>query len=378
MKIIIAGDYSPANRARKMVEEGDYSFFDQVRPILADADLSIVNFETVIPAPGSKPLKKNGPNLHAPTRSVEALVYAGFDVATLANNHILDHGTDSLLMTKKSLEDAGIKTVGGGANLAEAEETLYLTVKDKTLAVINCSENEFSVATPTDGGGNPLNPIRQYKAIKDARKKADYVLVIVHGGHEGYNLPSTRMQELYRFFVDAGADAVVNHHQHVYSGYEVYNGKPIFYGLGNFCFDSPYMDHRVWCPGYMVEIEFDSEKPKFNLMPYIQFDKGAMIEMGEFEGFDEKIKYLNAIIADPRKLKDAQTKYYTEKSDFEINRLQPYPNRIMTLLRNRWNFPRMLSDKVLLILANAINCESHLDRLRFALQRKFETLNERK
>lgn len=43
------------------------------------------------------------------------------------------------------------------------------------------------------------------------------------------------MQEIYRFFVDIGADAVINHHQHCYSGYEVYKEKPIFYGLGNFC-----------------------------------------------------------------------------------------------------------------------------------------------
>lgn len=52
----------------------------------------------------------------------------------------------------------------------------------------------------------------------------------MHGGHEHYQLPSLRMQETYRFFIDAGADVVVNHHQHCFSGYEIYNNKYIFMG----------------------------------------------------------------------------------------------------------------------------------------------------
>ena len=133
---------------------------------------------------------------------------------------------------------------------------LYKEIGDKKLAVINCCEHEFSIATETTAGSNPLNPISQYYAIKEAKEKADYVLVIVHGGHEHYQLPSTRMQETYRFFIDVGADAVVNHHQHCYSGYEYYNGKPIMYGLGNFCFDEGLKKTKQWHEGYIVEISF--------------------------------------------------------------------------------------------------------------------------
>ena len=77
------------------------------------------------------------------------------------------------------------------------------------MAVINCCEHEFSVTTGDFPGANPLNPIRQFYKISEARKDADYVVVIVHGGHEMLQLPSPRMQELYRYFIDVGADAVI-------------------------------------------------------------------------------------------------------------------------------------------------------------------------
>ena len=97
---------------------------------------------------------------------------------------------------------------------------MYKRKDGETLAIINCCEHEFSIADDDSAGANPLNPIQQYYKIKEARLNADYVLVIVHGGHEMYQLPSLRMVDTYRFFIDAGADAVVNHHQHCFSGYE--------------------------------------------------------------------------------------------------------------------------------------------------------------
>ena len=54
------------------------------------------------------------------------------------------------------------------------------------------------------------------------------MFLILHGGIEHYQLPSPRMKKWYRHIIDLGASAIVNHHQHCFSGYELYNGKPIF------------------------------------------------------------------------------------------------------------------------------------------------------
>lgn len=75
------------------------------------------------------------------------------------------------------------------------------------------------------GGCAPLNNVSQYYSIIEARSKADYVLLFVHGGSEHHPLPTPRMQDIYRFFVDAGADVVINCHRHCYSGFEQYHEK---------------------------------------------------------------------------------------------------------------------------------------------------------
>lgn len=85
------------------------------------------------------------------------------------------------------------------------------------------------------------------------------------------------MQETYRFFIDTGADAVVNHHQHCYSGYEIYHDKPICYGLGNFCFDEDGRRECFWNEGYLVKLDFVNENIDFELIPYTQCNETASV-----------------------------------------------------------------------------------------------------
>lgn len=77
------------------------------------------------------------------------------------------------------LEKGGIFTVGVGIDLNDAARILYIESKGRKLAIINCCENEFSVATESTAGGNPLLPIQQFYKIQEAKENADYVLVIV-------------------------------------------------------------------------------------------------------------------------------------------------------------------------------------------------------
>lgn len=262
MNVLIAGDFCDRYRISDLIARGNYaSLFDDIKYLTEQADVSIINFEFPIVLHAGVPITKSGPTLQGQPAAVDAVKYAGFNVCTLANNHILDQGTKCCIETRELLENAGIKTVGIGKNSAEAATVLYINQKEKgTLAIVNCCEHEFSIATATTAGANPLNPIQQYYNIQEARTKADYVLVIVHGGHEHYALPSPRMKETYRFFIDAGADAIINHHQHCYSGYEIYHGKPIFYGLGNLLFDHKSERHGPWNEGFMVSLRLDKQQ----------------------------------------------------------------------------------------------------------------------
>lgn len=366
MKILIAGDFAPSQaRLAKQIEEKQFSkvFSEDIRHIIKSADFSFVNFESPIVEEGYKPIQKCGPNLCCTKEAAEAVRYAGFTGVTMANNHILDYGAEGLHKSVECCKSQDLDIVGVGENLHDAEKILYLEKEGKRLAVINCCEHEFTIATEKEAGANPLNPVRQFYAIQEAKEKADYVLVIVHGGHEHYQLPSPRMQETYRFFIDSGADAVVNHHQHCYSGYEYYNGKPIFYGLGNFCFDEEGDNADSWYEGYMVQLEFDSTNIKHTLYPYVQYkEKATVVTINDTTSFEEKIYKLNAIISDPIALRKSTESYYDSTAYAFKTLYQPYDNRILNKLYRMHLLPSVVSKKKWLSILNYINCEAHRDK----------------
>ena len=165
MKILIAGDYVPRGRLAPLVKEGNFeAIFGEIKEFLCSVNYSIVNFECPVIKGGEKPILKQGPNLQCADNGVEAIKWAGFDCVTLANNHFLDYGKEGVENTLKACEKYGIDTVGGGMNLLDASKILYKEIEGKTLAIINCCEHEFSIATENTAGSNPLNPIQQYYA----------------------------------------------------------------------------------------------------------------------------------------------------------------------------------------------------------------------
>lgn len=371
MKVLVAGDFAPRARLANQIEEKRYSdvFPENLREVIKSVDFSFVNFESPIVEDTYKPIPKCGPNLHCTPEAAEAIKFAGFTGVTMANNHILDFGTNGLHKSVACCKDQGLDVVGVGDNLKDAEEILYIEKDGKTLAVINCCEHEFSIATETSAGANPLNPVRQYYAIQKAKDKADYLLVIVHGGHEMFQLPSPRMVETYRFFIDAGADAVVNHHQHCYSGYEIYNGKPIFYGLGNFCFDEEGQRNCSWNEGYMVVVDFTDAVVRYELYPYTQCDgKAAVTLMTDKAVFTRTIDAINCIVKDPLLLKEKCALYYMSTMKTFNAMLQPYDNRVLNKLFRMGLLPSLFSKRKKIRVLNYINCESHYDKFVFALK----------
>ena len=364
MKVLIAGDYCPVERVAKRIDKGDFaSVFSSAKTVVEQSDYSIVNLECPVCTSNAKPVEKHGPNLKCSPKGVEALKWAGFKCVTLANNHFLDYGQQGVQETLKALDLYGVDYVGGGRNLQEASTILYKQIEGKTLAIINCCEHEFSIATESSAGSNPLNPIWQFHAIKEAKENADYVLVIVNGGHEHFQLPSLRMVETYRLFVEAGADAVVNHHQHCFSGYEIWNEKPIFYGLGNFCFDNAYCREGNWTEGYCVIIDFSKPKPTFSLQPYIQCGKEPKVEMQPTEVLEEKLDKLNSTIADYEVLRFALEEYYKSTSAVYGNIFEPLYNRLYLAAKYRGWLPSLINKKRKLAASNFVICEAHRDKL---------------
>jgi len=367
MKILVAGDYCPQNRVSQLFENRDYEVvLGEVKPIVEEVDYSIVNFECPVCEGDETPIAKCGPNLHCSERGVEALRWAGFSCVSLANNHFLDFGVEGVDKTLKACHEYDIDTVGGGMTLNEAAKVLYKKIGENCLAIINCCEHEFSIATNKTAGSNPLNPVQQYYEIQEARKNADHVLIIVHGGYEEFQLPSVRMQKLYRFFIDLGADAVINHHQHCFSGYEVYKNKPIFYGLGNFCFDKE-TKNKQWNEGILVKIEFDKDV-NFSIIPFNQCSKDAKIHVLSPDNYNVKIEELNKIILNPKELSSYLEEYLKSSRKSYSNIFEKCSNRILLSMINRGILPSTISSKRRNKAYNFINCESHREKLLYCLR----------
>lgn len=379
MKILIAGDYCPKDRVAQLIEKGDTAdILADIEQIVQQADYAIVNFECPVVGEFAKPISKKGPNLRCDARAVTVLRNAGFKCVTLANNHFRDYGDDGCLTTIGLLDREGIAHVGGGADKKKAQEILYEQIGEKTIAIINFCENEFSIATDNRAGSAPLDLIDNYRQIAAARKKADYVIVIIHGGHELFQLPSPRMKKTYRWFIDSGADVVVNHHQHCYSGYEIYNNKPIFYGLGNFCFDWPKRRNSIWNEGFMLILNLDNAI-SYNLVPYTQCNEAPKVmRMGVQDRniFFEKINIFNSVISDDTKLKAAVDLYYSScKSDCKIMLGNGSDNKIIRALKRKGLLSSKVSAFKRNILSDYIFCESHRDKVEYWLNNDNENCN---
>lgn len=365
VKILVAGDYCPLGRVEYLVKDSNYELlFGQIKSEIYECDYSIVNLECPVCSSDCGGIQKIGPTLKCTSKAIDALKYAGFKCVTLANNHFYDQGEIGVHETIQALKEKNIAYVGGGLNLEEAERTLYVTIKNKSIAIINCCEHEFSIATDTTGGSHPLNPIHLFYEIKKAKKTANFVIVIVHGGTEWYNLPTPRMKETYRFFIDSGADVVVNHHQHCYSGYEVYHDKPIFYGLGNFCFDKGPQKRNFWNEGFMVLLELKEMDVAFDLIPYVQCAEVPTVHiLDNRSDFERSINNLNTIINNDEDLRSEFRKRALKSKNLTSELLAPYTNKWLKALSNRNLIPSFVHRQRERLLLALVRCEAHRDLL---------------
>jgi len=381
LKIIIAGDFSPIGRTEKLFLVREYNkVYGDVLSELKENDIIVTNLETPLTTERN-PLMKTGPCLHANPETIEGIKFAGFNVLTLANNHILDQGERGLLKTLDICSSSKIQTVGAGKNISEATQPLIIERKGKKVAILNFAENEFSIATENTAGANPLNVVDNYYQLYSVKDKSDVVLVIIHGGHELYNLPSPRMQDISRFFVDIGANAIIWHHAHIFSGVEMYKNIPIFYGLGNFIFDLPNVKFNRWHEGYLVKLIIDENNSvSYDLIPYKrneEFFGIRLLNENEKELFKKEISELSEIIRNREILNEKWECYARKLSNSYLSFLTVRTRITRFLLKLSKIRKFLLEEKRILAILNFIRCESHRDVLVYTLEKYLKDINEK-
>jgi poly-gamma-glutamate synthesis protein (capsule biosynthesis protein) len=199
-------------------------------------DLTVINHEcpsTDIVAPIPKTF-----SFRCDPEALDEARRAGVEVASLANNHGFDQGPDGLIDSIRNLERADIMPLGAGSSEEEADAPRYVEVKGWRIGLVGVGEvidPDYQVADGDEVGTAVGHDFpRALRAIREAEANADLVIVVIHWGVELDTQPREyQVLEAHRM-IDAGADVIFGHHAHRLQPMEVYEGRPIFYGLGNF------------------------------------------------------------------------------------------------------------------------------------------------
>src|SRR5829696_2434035 len=214
-----------------------------VREYLSGADLTLANFDT--PVIRDAVYHPDATTFTGDLRLMPVLDQAGLDGVTLGNNHILDAGTTGLNETMRHLDDAGISHAGAGMDLAEARKPMVFDLggtKIGVLSYLRVPSYEWAWATQTAPGTAPLVQSVMEEDIERLRPKVDLVLVMPHWGKEYIATPEPGQVDFAHAAIDAGADLFIGGHAHWPKGIQMYNGKPIFYGVGNFLLDQSWSE----------------------------------------------------------------------------------------------------------------------------------------
>ena len=207
--ILIGGDFCPSVECVESLQRhGANWVFNDVVQLIQSSRLFVANLEGPVTnkiqrAPKDGGHLKTDPNVMALLRDI------GFDGFGLANNHSMDYGSAGLEDTLRAIEEHGMFHFGTRSTIHEKRSARFVNVDGKVVGLYAVAEKEFNSPGRAAMGVNILDPVLDAGVLKNAKKDADHVVVLYHGGLEYYPLPTPRQQQTCKFLVDCGADVVV-------------------------------------------------------------------------------------------------------------------------------------------------------------------------
>lgn len=239
---------------------------EDLKSIIKDSDISIVNFEVPLKPEGIELQKVCYERFFQNDDVPSFLKSLGFNLFSVANNHLFDWEKDGYLKTIQALDGS---TFGAGTY----EDAYKIKIQEINglkigfLAVCYAArDGVFDDVYQTDGLACAyMNDLKVNHIILDAKKELDYLFILPHAGVEYTDAPVPELIARYRDFIDYGADGVIASHPHCPQGWETYKGKPIFYSLGNFLFNSKntydFVAQRPhWYEGLCVKLTLSNGK----------------------------------------------------------------------------------------------------------------------
>lgn len=214
------------------------SVSEELKKLIQSSDLRVVNFEVPLKPEVTLPPQQY-PRFWQNDDAPDFLRDLGFNLFSIANNHAFDWGDEGFNKTKLALGDQSF----GAGTYDEAYKVKVCEVNGIKIGFLALSyaayTGVFDDVLHHDGLGCAyINDLRVNHDIMEAKKTVDHLFVLPHDGIEYIDVPLPETIARYRDFIDYGADGVIATHPHCPQGWETYKGKPIFYSLGNFLFNS--------------------------------------------------------------------------------------------------------------------------------------------
>ncbi|HZD56798.1 MAG TPA: CapA family protein, partial [Anaerolineales bacterium] len=263
--LLFTGVIVPARCVEAAIDErGDPDYpYAEVSEVISAADLAVGTLNATISDYPAHTGCTSTYLLVGSSENADALARAGFDVMSVATNHIKNCGLTNcgdraFFDTLDNLRRVGIIPVGAGDKLAAAMQPVVVTLNGVRFGIVSLGQIEAQTFASEDSAGIAVldeNNLRA--AIAAARQVSDVVIAMPHWGPEDVATPNWIQRGLARVAVEAGADLVVGNHTHVVQAIEQIDSVKVFYGLGNFVFDQNWaLDHMQ---GVILEVIFEGE-----------------------------------------------------------------------------------------------------------------------
>jgi poly-gamma-glutamate synthesis protein (capsule biosynthesis protein) len=263
----------------------DY-LFKYVKGIFKNGDIVFGNLE----APISNYTDNNGFEANffrADPNVIEGLKNAHFNVLSVANNHIMEHGEKAFLSTVKSLKENNITSVG------VANKTEILEIEGFKIAIMAYSFVDDFI---NNSLYNKISSERKIlENIKNIRDSVDLIIVSLHWGYEYVPFPSPEQVEIGRKLIKGGANIILGGHSHVLQSYEIYKGKPIVYSLGNFIFDHTYIKSTQETAIAKIRVDMNTKDIDVEIIPIVCDPKGYYPKIADEKDGDEILNHTSAI-----------------------------------------------------------------------------------
>ena len=358
-KILIAGDLLPTESNMKLFEEGksEEIFGEELISLFHNCDYRIVNMEGPF-TESVKGIDKSGPCLKASVKAFQGVQELHINVASLANNHIMDYGEEGLESTLKILKENSIKICGVGKNLYESRKPHIFECGNQKIGLYSCAEYEFTIATEISPGANPFDSIEIWDDIATLREQTDYVIVLYHGGKEYYRYPAPYVQKRCRKMTQKGADLVICQHSHCIGCMEEYGSGTILYGQGNFILDRGNDDFRN--SGLLVVC--DTEVRSVQFIPVVKTGNGVRLAKDSRKNkISEDFYSRSKKILEEKFVENNYKKFADDLMDLYMNQSMGMLGKAFSKLKMKKLYNIFYRKKEFLWILNSLRCEAHLD-----------------